>query len=118
MATLFHGGTLFDGEQYVGAAQVLVADGRIAAVSTGDAAGQPLDAPAGTRVVDLEGGLLAPGFVDAHVHVVQGGLERVRCDLSGLDGREVHGVEIAHRVRRPAVGRPTFLMLGLHHARE
>ena len=30
MATLFHGGTLFDGEQYVGAAQVLVADGRIA----------------------------------------------------------------------------------------
>ena len=52
MATLFHGGTLFDGEQYVGAAQVLVADGRIAAVSTGDAAGQPLDAPAGTRVVE------------------------------------------------------------------
>jgi hypothetical protein len=36
----------------------------------------------------------------------------------GLDGREVHGVEIAHRVRRPADGRPTFLMLGLHHARE
>ena len=35
-----------------------------------------------------------------------------------LDGHEVHGVEIAHRVRRPAVGRPTFLMLGLHHARE
>jgi len=90
MATLFRGGTLFDGEQYAGAAQVLVADGRIAAVSTGDAAGQPLDPPAGTRVVDLEGGLLAPGFVDAHVHVVQGGLERVRCDLSGLDGREAY----------------------------
>ena len=36
----------------------------------------------------------------------------------GLDGREVHGVEIAHRVRRPADGRPTFVMLGLHHARE
>ncbi|MBU2110689.1 MAG: amidohydrolase family protein, partial [Actinobacteria bacterium] len=90
MATLFRGGTLFDGEQYAGAAQVLVADGRIAAVSTGDAADQPLDVPAGTRVVDLEGGLLAPGFVDAHVHVVQGGLERVRCDLSGLDGREAY----------------------------
>lgn len=36
----------------------------------------------------------------------------------GLDGHEVHGVEIAHRVRRPADGRPTFVMLGLHHARE
>jgi predicted amidohydrolase YtcJ len=32
--------------------------------------------------VDLAGGLLAPGFVDAHVHPVQGGLERTRCDLS------------------------------------
>ena len=36
----------------------------------------------GPQVVDLAGGLLAPGFVDAHVHPVQGGLERIRCDLS------------------------------------
>ncbi len=37
---------------------------------------------AGTEVVDLAGGLLVPGFVDAHIHPVQGGLERARCDLS------------------------------------
>ena len=28
--------------------------------------------------------LLLPGFVDAHVHPVQGGLERLGCDLSEL----------------------------------
>src|SRR5262249_44995723 len=38
-------------------------------------------------VIDLAGGLLAPGFVDAHVHAVQGGLERIRCNLSALRTR-------------------------------
>ena len=35
-----------------------------------------------TEVVDLTGRLLVPGFQDAHVHPVQGGLERLTCDLS------------------------------------
>lgn len=35
-----------------------------------------------------------------------------------LDGRAVHGVEIGSDVRRAASGRPTFVLLGLHHARE
>src|SRR6185503_5127906 len=30
------------------------------------------------------GGLVLPGFQDAHVHPVQGGVERMRCDLSDL----------------------------------
>ena len=79
--TVFVNGSLFDGRHHRGPAEVLVEDGRIAAV--GD-----LEVPAGSRVVDLGGGLLAPGFVDAHVHAVQGGLERVRCDLSGSSTRE------------------------------
>ena len=53
---------------------VLVRDGAVAAV------GAELElarlAPAGTTTVDLRGGLLAPGFTDAHVHPVQAGLER------------------------------------------
>lgn len=48
-----------------------------------------------TRVVDLAGGLLLPGFVDAHVHPVEGGLERLACDLSGASGR----LEYLDRVR-------------------
>src|SRR3982751_382329 len=80
--TAFVNGSVFDGRHHLGpTAAVLVVDGRIAAV--GDVA-----VPAGADVVDLDGGLLAPGFVDAHVHAVQGGLERMRCDLSEASTRE------------------------------
>ncbi|ANJ27405.1 amidohydrolase [Agromyces aureus] len=37
----------------------------------------------GTRVIDLEGRLLAPGFQDAHIHPVGGGVELLQCDLTG-----------------------------------
>ncbi|KOU54630.1 amidohydrolase [Streptomyces sp. WM6378] len=37
-----------------------------------------------TRVVDLAGKLLVPGFQDAHVHPVSAGIELARCDLTGL----------------------------------
>ena len=36
-----------------------------------------------TRVVDLRGRLAIPAFGDAHVHPVQGGLESLRCNLTG-----------------------------------
>ena len=77
---LFRGGTVFDGHHYLGRADVLVRDGRIVAV------GPDLD-HAGAEVVEVDG-LVAPGFTDAHVHPIQGGLERSRCDLSGLSTRE------------------------------
>jgi predicted amidohydrolase YtcJ len=81
----FRNGTLFDGHRYVGAGAVVVEDGRITAVPNGG----DLDKLDPREVdVDLRGGLIAPGFVDAHVHAVQGGLERIRCDLSELHTRE------------------------------
>ena len=77
-ATVFRNAALFDGLRYRGrVGDVVVVDGRIAAVGA-DAA------PPGATVVDVDGGLLLPGFTDAHVHPVQGGLERLGCDLSGL----------------------------------
>lgn len=36
-----------------------------------------------TEVVDLHGRLLVPGFQDAHVHPVGGGVELGQCDLAG-----------------------------------
>src|SRR6266581_4985526 len=36
-----------------------------------------------TRVIDLGGRLVLPGFGDAHVHPVGGGLESLRCNLVG-----------------------------------
>lgn len=35
-----------------------------------------------TEVIDLAGRLLTPGFVDAHVHPVWGGLDLMRCNLA------------------------------------
>jgi N-acyl-D-aspartate/D-glutamate deacylase len=68
MATLLRGATLVDG---TGAparpADVLVAGDRIAAVHPPGAAGAPADADV-TEVVDLDGLVLAPGFIDVHTH--------------------------------------------------
>ncbi|HEU4810800.1 MAG TPA: amidohydrolase family protein, partial [Nocardioides sp.] len=94
MATVvFRNGALFDGRRHLGAGAVVVRDGRIAEVRAG---GKVAGAGSGAdRVVDLDGGLLAPGFVDAHVHAVQGGLERIRCDLSGAHTREEYLATVA-----------------------
>jgi predicted amidohydrolase YtcJ len=34
-------------------------------------------------VLDLDGALVTPGFIDAHMHPVMGGIEKIRCDLTG-----------------------------------
>jgi len=61
---------------------VAVRGGRIAAVGE-DADVRELIGPA-TEVIDLEGRMLLPGFQDAHVHPVSGGLDMARCDLYEL----------------------------------
>ncbi|MEJ7796504.1 MAG: amidohydrolase [Nocardioides sp.] len=98
MATVFRNGSVFDGHRYLGAGEVVVAEGRIVALLDDDAGA--LAVPPGTEVVDLQGGLLAPGFVDAHVHAVQGGLERIRCDLSEGETREDYLDTIAEYAAR------------------
>jgi predicted amidohydrolase YtcJ len=61
---------------------VAVRDGRIASVGT-DADVRELVGPR-TEVVDLGGRMLVPGFQDAHVHPVGGGIDMVQCDLHDL----------------------------------
>ncbi len=86
--TVFRNGALFDGHGYRRAlGAVVVADGRIAAVHAQEPGTSGRPGP-DVDVVDLAGGLIAPGFTDAHVHPIQGGLERLRCDLSELGTRE------------------------------
>lgn len=88
----FRNGSLFDGDRHHGpVAATLVDGGRVVEVV---GAGQTPDLT-GYADVDLAGGLLAPGFVDAHVHAVQGGLERIRCDLSEFSERGEYLAEIA-----------------------
>jgi predicted amidohydrolase YtcJ len=80
MATLFTGGSVFDGRRHLPAHDLLVEDGLVRGVGpsgSGVRSEQRL-----VEVVDLAGGLVAPGFTDAHCHPIQGGLEMLRCDLS------------------------------------
>ncbi len=63
---------------------VAVREGRIVAVGSDATVTQWIGSR--TRVIDLRGRSVTPGFGDAHVHPVGAGLGRVRCDLSGTRG--------------------------------
>ena len=61
---------------------VAVRGGRVAAAGP-EREVAALRGPA-TRVLRLDGGLVLPGFQDAHVHTAAGGLELAQCDLHGV----------------------------------
>lgn len=141
---VLHGGTVYTSAGPRPPAQaVAVRDGEIVRVGT-DAEVRALVGPR-TQEVALDGRMLLPGFQDAHVHASAGGLERMRCDLSGVHGlqgyldavrryAEQHPEEpwilgggwamdvfpggIAHRAELDAVvpDRPVFLSNRDHHA--
>ncbi|MEV7633463.1 amidohydrolase [Microbacterium sp. NPDC089318] len=70
---------------------VAVRDGRIVAL---DRAAIALIGP-DTEVVDLDGRMLLPGFQDAHVHPLWGGLDMLRCDLADLSSQDAYLARIA-----------------------
>ena len=75
------------------ASAVAVRGGRIVAVG-GDRAVRAWIGP-GSRVVELRGRTVTPGFGDAHVHPISSGLDRLRCDLDQLRGLDDYLAAIA-----------------------
>ncbi len=73
------------------ATALAVRDGRLAAVGP-DASVRPHIGPS-TRVIELRGRTVTPGFQDAHVHPVHGGLAMLRCDLHG-DAQSGQGLDV------------------------
>ena len=67
------------------ASAVAVAGNRIVYVG-GDDGLAPFVGPA-TRIVDLNGRMLLPGFQDSHVHAVWGGIDMTRIQLNGVFDR-------------------------------
>jgi predicted amidohydrolase YtcJ len=96
-----HGGAVHTVDAARSRAQaVAVRKGEIVRVGT-DAEVAELAGPR-TQEIALEGRMLLPGFQDAHIHASAGGLERLRCDLSGVHSLEAY----LDLIRRYAEQRP------------
>jgi predicted amidohydrolase YtcJ len=78
---VFRGGPVFraDPARSIASAVAIRGDRIVAVGGEREIAPHLADA---SDVVDLRGRFLLPGFVDAHVHPIWGGLERLRCDLT------------------------------------
>src|SRR5260221_11201296 len=81
---VLRGGRVWAGKGRPAATAIAVKEGRVAAVG-GDADVASLIGP-GTRVVNLHGRLVVPGFNDAHVHFLSGGFGLLSSSLR--DSRE------------------------------
>jgi predicted amidohydrolase YtcJ len=81
------GGRVFTCEDArTNAEAVAVQDGRIAWVGTAAEAAEHVGSD--TRVLELEGRTVLPGFQDAHCHPSEGGVETLRCALNDAHSRE------------------------------
>ncbi|MBF6605944.1 MAG: amidohydrolase [Chloroflexi bacterium] len=98
---VLHGGALHTVDPKRPLAQALaVSAGRIVAVGSNASVASLIGAR--TRVIELRGRTVLPGFQDAHVHPVSSGLARLRCEL-----HESHGLETYLRIVRDyAVANP------------
>jgi predicted amidohydrolase YtcJ len=89
----FRNGTVFDGSQFLPAGSgVRIRGGKITEVG-------PLGPPSGADSVDLHGGTILPGFIDAHAHPVFAGDQLRRCDLEGADTASGYAALVAAYAR-------------------
>src|SRR6266404_2586928 len=79
-----------------------VRDGRIVDVGSGD--GIPKAAGSKAQVVDLQGKFVMPGFNDAHLHLTNGGFEKLNVNLIGVKSLAEMQVRIAERAKSTPKG--------------
>ena len=91
---ILHNGAIYTVDaQRRWAEAVAIAQGRI--VYVGNNAGVEKLRGEKTKVLDLSGKMVLPGFHDSHVHPVSGGIELGQCNLNGLTSQE----EIFDKIR-------------------
>ena len=89
---IFVNGDIYTQAQPARAQALAVRDGRIVAVGSNDEVRKLKGAP--TKVVDLGGHFVMPGFNDAHVHLASGGFEKMNVNLVGSQSL----LEMQHRI--------------------
>jgi len=95
--TIYQGGPILTMEDSLPRAQALaVKDGRILAVGSAEDISQ--HSGADTRIVDLGGKALLPGFVDAHGHVFAVGLQAMAANLLAAPDGTVNDIPALQRV--------------------
>jgi len=99
--TLFYGGRIHV-RSGVSAEALLARDGRVVAV--GRASDLARDA-GGAERIDLRGGLMTPGWFDAHVHFMWWGFQMAELDLRGTKTIEEALEQIGRRTRDVGPGR-------------
>jgi dihydroorotase len=77
MAIVIQGGHILDPGRFNGVGDLLIQNGKIAAI------GREVNVPAGARTYAANGRLVAPGFVDLHVHFREPGFEYKETIQSG-----------------------------------
>ncbi len=99
---IFQNGAVFDGHSFrPDGTSVLVTDGRIVAVGPAGEIGGHGEARTAS-VVDLDGGTLLPGFIDAHVHPVYAGDQLRRCNLrEGTTAQDYLDIIAAYAAAHP-----------------
>jgi hypothetical protein len=100
--------TLADPDRAYADGGVAVRDGRIVGVGESYDVGFRVDAE--TRVVDLDGGVLLPGFVDAHTHLETAGRSLVHADLSGVAGRDAAVARLGDRAAETREAGPEWVL--------
>ena len=85
MRTLLRGGPVY-APSAPGADAMLVVDDTVAWI--GPSSGASVHADSADAVVELDGALVAPAFVDAHVHHTMTGLTLLGLDLRGVASRQ------------------------------
>ncbi|MGD9330612.1 MAG: dihydroorotase [Desulfobacterales bacterium] len=88
MDLLIRGGRVIDPGQCDGVADVYIRDGKIAGMTHG---GGSEAVPEGCRVVDATGLVVAPGFIDLHVHLREPGHEYKETIASGCQAAAAGG---------------------------
>lgn len=98
--TLYRNGSVYSAADPLATAMLVDGD-TVAWVGGEHAAASLLDSR--MRVVDLEGALVTPGFVDSHVHLTETGLALESLDLSGLRSAQELLDRVAKAAERPGI---------------